>query len=86
MRTMIQNIKETILENKKKSIIIIIILLILLLLILWPKESGKNKVYKNSSYVITYETTKIDDITSKMPYINLKGEDIESTNSLLMQK
>lgn len=83
---LINDIKEVISENKKRSIIIIIMLVFLLLLVLWPKESGKNKVYKNSSYVITYETTKIDDITSKMPYINLKGEDIESTNSLLMQK
>ena len=86
MRTMIQNIKETILENKKKSIIIIIILLILLLLILWPKEDDKNKIYTASRYVITYESTKIDKAVSKLPYINLKGEDINIVNNAIMIK
>lgn len=83
---MIQNLKETILENKKKSIIIIIILLILLLLILWPKEDDKNKIYTASRYVITYESTKIDKAVSKLPYINLKGEDINIVNNAIMIK
>ena len=86
MRIMIQNLKETILENKKKSIIIIIILLILLLLILWPKEDDKNKIYTASRYVITYESTKIDKAVSKLPYINLKGEDINIVNNAIMIK
>ena len=86
MCIMIQNLKETILENKKKSIIIIIILLILLLLILWPKEDDKNKIYTASRYVITYESTKIDKAVSKLPYINLKGEDINIVNNAIMIK
>lgn len=86
MRNMINNIKEIILSNKKKAIIIIIILVILITLMLWPKEDNKSKVYTNSNYVITYDKTKIEGTTSKMPYINLKGDDVNDVNSLLMQK
>lgn len=81
MRMMIQNLKETILENKKKSIIIILLLIFLIILILWPKENNTN-----NKYITTYETTKINEATSKMPYINLKSEDVDIVNEAVMVK
>lgn len=80
-------IKEFIKENKKKVIILLILLVILIVVLILSSSrskdnnNDKNKVFKDSNYVITYEKVG----SSELPYVNLNGEDASKVNYDMMK-
>lgn len=80
----IDNLKEYIKVNKIKVLIALFILLFAVIIIIINNNKDENKVYDNRNYIYTSETKDIGGIESKLPSINLYGEDIEDINKEIM--
>lgn len=74
-------------ENKKKLLILFIVIIILLILSFMVNSSTINKVYVSESYVYSKESyAHNNELTSRLPYINIKGETVSKVNIELINK
>lgn len=84
---MIEKFKEVIVNNKPKTIILLFLIIFSIIIIIINKNNdNKNKNFNNQKYIYTSETTEINGITSKLPYINIKGDDIDIINKNIATK
>lgn len=74
-------------ENKKKMLLILFIIAVLSIVSLVINNQRKTKIYLSEEYVYTKESyTHDDNLISKLPYINVKGENINVINNKLISK
>lgn len=82
-----QIVKEYIGENKKKLLILVLLLVIAVTLSVVINKKNEMKVYSSSDYIYTKEEYAHDgNLYSSLPYINVKGSDISSVNSMLLKR
>ena len=82
-----QLIVEYIKENKKTLLIILVLFVLLSFVSLYINGLEKKKVYLSESFVYTKESYNHDEyLTSELPYINVKGEEISEINEGLIKK
>ena len=54
---------------------------------IWVNNKGKEKVYPSYSYIYNKESYEHDNgLTSMLPYINVKGEEVSEINNRLLTK
>lgn len=71
--------------NKKTIIKYLIIIIVLILLKILLNYVSENKVFISKPYIYTISETE-EEYSSKLPYINVEGEEISLLNSELMTK
>jgi len=81
-----ENIKENIKNNKIKVFVILIVLVFAIIMILINKNKDENKVYNDKDYIYVSEIIDIGGIKSKLPHINLYGEEIDLINKDITTK
>ncbi len=78
---------EYIRENKIKLIVFLVILIVVLAFSLIMKKGSDKKIYATDSYVYTRETYDYGEgLESKLPYINVKSNDVAKINSEIIEK
>lgn len=74
-------------ENKKILLLILAIVVVLSIITIFMDKADSNKIYKSESYIYTKETHNHEDnITSELPYINVKNDRINDINVILIDK
>lgn len=82
-----QLIKEYIRENKKVLLIIVVIGITLGIVSIYINNQKDKKVYMSDDYVYTKESYAYDEyLVSELPYINIKGNEVQEINSDLLNK
>lgn len=74
-------------ENKKKLLILLIVIIVLFIISFIINNNSNNKIYVSESYVYTKESYEhSNELISKLPYINIKGNSISEINTELINK
>lgn len=74
-------------DNKKSLLIILGVLLVLSIITIFINKGNKYKIYPSESYVYTKEEYKNEfGLVSRLPYINIKGDDVNDINIVLINK
>lgn len=82
-----QLIKEYIRENKKVLLVIIGVIIILSIISIYINNQKNKKVYMSDDYVFTKESYEYNEyIFSELPYINIKGDEIQKINNELLNQ
>lgn len=80
-------IVEYIVENKKKMLILLLFVVILTVISFYMNNQNDMKVYLSDDYIYTKETYEHSTgLVSKLPYINIKDEEINEVNLELIKK
>lgn len=82
----IDNLKEFIINNKIKVLIAVLVLMFIIVMMITNKNKDEHKVYDNRNYIYTSEIKDIGGIKSKLPLVNLYGEEIDILNKDIMGK
>ena len=69
-------------ENKKKFLLVLLLIIVMVIVSIYINHQTGVKVYLSDSYIYIKESYTSDvNLTSELPYINIKGEEISNINT-----